>query len=405
MHSTEIVVIGGGAAGVAAARRIHDAGRHCLLLEARDRLGGRAWTIREGGHPIDLGCGWLHSAEDNPWSRIAQAQGRALDRALPPWQRPATELDLSRQGRREFFVASNAFFERVGSAAAKDHDLALSELLEPGGRWNGLIRSVVSYISGGDAERVSVRDFENYDDTEVNWRVEEGYGAVVVAHAADVPLMFGCSVTRIDHSGRRLRIETNQGVVDADKAIVTLPTNVIAQNESLFSPMLPEKIDAARGLPLGLADKLYLQLENADEFVRDTRLFGRTDRLAGSYTLHAFGRPLIECYFGASLAAELERGGERAFVAQALQDLTRHLGSDFGKRVRLLALHCWGADPFARGSYSFALPGQAGKRAVLAAPVDGRLLFAGEACSLNHFSTAHGAYRTGIAAAEAALAA
>jgi monoamine oxidase len=85
-----------------------------------------------------------------------------------------------------------------------------------------------------------------------------------------------------------------------------------------------------------------------------------------------------------------------------MEDLTNHLGSDFGKRVRFLALHCWGADPFARGSYSFALPGQADKRAVLAAPVDERLFFAGEACSVRHFSTAHGAYRTGIAAAELA---
>jgi monoamine oxidase len=396
MHSTEIVVIGGGAAGVAAARHLHEQGRPFLLLEGRDRLGGRAWTITAAGHPIDLGCGWLHSAEGNPWSRIAEAQGRTLDRALPPWQRPSTELDLTRAQRRDFFTASNAFFERVSAAARNEQDLALSELLEPNGRWNGLIRSIVSYISGGDVERVSVHDFENYEDTEINWRVEDGYGALIVTHAAHVP------VTRVDHSGRRLRIQTNKGIVEAHKVIVTVPTNVMAENELLFSPDLPEKIEAARGLPLGLADKLYLSLDNAEEFARDTRLFGRTDRLAGSYTLHAFGRPQIECYFGASLAAELERGGERAFVAKAVEDLTKQLGSKFGKRVRFLALHCWAADRFARGSYSFALPGQVDKRDVLAAPVDDRLFFAGEACSPHHFSTAHGAYHTGVSAAELA---
>lgn len=399
---TEIVVIGGGAAGIAAARRVHDAGRQCLLLEARDRLGGRAWTMTAGGHPIDLGCGWLHSADRNAWSAIAEAQGRAIDRSLPPWQRPHAGLVLTPDEYCAFQNAAGAFFARVSEAARRQEDVAAAELMEPNERWNGLLRSVISYISGGDAEQVSVRDLENYDDTEVNWRVEDGYGAVIAAHGKTVPAQFGCAATRIDHSGRRLRIETNKGVMEADKAIITLPTNVIAENDALFSPALPEKMDAARGLPLGLADKLYLSLEKAEEFARDTRLFGRTDRLAGSYALHAFGRPQIECYFGASLAAGLEHGGQGAFVEQAVEDLTKHLGSQFGKRVRFLALHCWGADPFARGSYSFALPGQADKRAVLAAPVDGRLFFAGEACSQHDFSTAHGAYRTGISAAELA---
>jgi monoamine oxidase len=403
MHDVDIAIIGGGAAGVAAARRLHDAGRDCLLIEARDRLGGRSWTVTAAGHPIDLGCGWLHSAEGNEWARIAEARGFALDRALPPWQRPTTDLDLTPEERRDFYRASNTFFDRVTAAAGKERDVALSELLEPDGRWNGLIRSVISYISGGDAERVSVRDFENYQDTEVNWRVVQGYGTAIAAHAAGVPLVLDCAVTRIDHSGLRLQIETTKGVVQANKAIVTLPSTIIAEDEALFSPLLPDKIDAARGLPLGLADKLYLALDNADEFARDTRLFGRTEALSGSYTLHAFGRPQIECYYGASLAANLERGGERAFVAHAVEDLTRHLGSGFAKRVRFLGLHCWAADPFARGSYSFALPEQADKRAVLAATVDDRLYFAGEACSLHDFSTAHGAYRTGTAAAEAIL--
>lgn len=401
---TEIAVIGGGAAGIAAARHVQAAGRACLLIEARDRLGGRAWTVTPEGEPIDLGCGWLHSAEGNPWVAIAEAQGRTLDRSLPPWQRPHAGLGLTAEQHRAFQRAAGAFFARVSEAARREADVAAVDLLEPGGRWNGLIRSVVSYISGADVERLSVRDFENYVDTEVNWRVVEGLGAAIASHAAGLQIIVGAPVTRIDHAGQRLRIETAKGLISCDKAIVTLPTNVIAENEALFSPALPAKIEAAAALPLGLADKLYLALENADEFARDTRLFGRTDQMTGSYTLHAFGRPQIECYYGASLAADLERGGEEAFFACAREDLVRHLGSDFAKRIRLLAVHRWGADPFARGSYSFALPGKAECRQVLAAPVDGRIFFAGEACSRHDYSTAHGAYRTGIAAAGQALA-
>jgi monoamine oxidase len=402
---TTVAVIGGGAAGIAAARRLHDAGVACLLVEARARLGGRAWTIEAGGHAVDLGCGWLHSADRNEWTRIAEAQGRTLDRSRPPWQRAQAARDLTSEERSSFQEAMAQFFERVSVAAAEERDIAAGDLLEPGGRWNGLINSVVSYISGGDAERVSVRDFENYEDTEVNWRVIEGYGAVIAAHGADLLMLLDCPVTRIDHAGKQLRIETPRGPITAEKAIITLPSTILAEAETLFAPALPDKTKAAAGVPLGLADKLYLALDRADEFERDTRLYGRTDRSTGSYTVHAYGLPRIECYYGGGLAVELERGGERAFVDHAVTELCGHFGSTFAHRVRLLALHRWGADPFARGSYSFALPGHAEDRQTLAAPVDDRLFFAGEACSKHDFSTAHGAYRTGNLAAEQAMAA
>ncbi len=139
----------------------------------------------------------------------------------------------------------------------------------------------------------------------------------------------------------------------------------------------------------------------AEEFRADSRLFGRTDRTAtATYHLRPFGRPLIECYFGGSSAAELELGGQAAFFDFALTELIGLLGSAFARRIAPVACMAGASDPFARGSYSYALPGKADGRAVLAAPVDERLFFAGEACSLHDFSTAHGALLTGLAAAE-----
>jgi len=119
--------------------------------------------------------------------------------------------------------------------------------------------------------------------------------------------------------------------------------------------------------------------------------------------LRPFGRPMIECYFGGALAAELELGGAAAFFDFARAELVGLYGGEFARRIAPLALHGWSADPFARGAYSYALPGRADDRATLAAPIDGRLFFAGEACSREDFSTAHGAYLTGIAAAEEAI--
>jgi monoamine oxidase len=221
-----------------------------------------------------------------------------------------------------------------------------------------------------------------------------------------VPVVLGAPVQRIDHGGRRLRVETSDGAITADAAIVTVPTNVLAQEGLRFTPALPDKIDAAAGLPLGLADKLFLSLSDADEFDKDARLFGRHDRSGtATYHLRPFGRPLIEVYFAGNLAAELEADGDGAFFDFAKTELVGLIGSDFAHRIKPVHIHRWKADPFARGSYSYALPGKAECRAVLAAPVDNRLFFAGEACSRHSYSTAHGGYLTGIAAAELAIAA
>ena len=123
-----------------------------------------------------------------------------------------------------------------------------------------------------------------------------------------------------------------------------------------------------------------------------------------SYQVRPLDRPAVYCFCGGRFAAALEREGEGAMFDFAAGELTRLLGSEIRKRMAPLASTAWQRDPWARGSYSYALPGHADDRAVLAAPVDDRLFFAGEACSPNFFSTAHGAWLSGIAAAEAALA-
>ena len=402
---TEVAVIGGGAAGLAAARRLRDAGVPCLVVEARARLGGRAWTVTEGpGFALDLGCGWLHSADRNPWSRIAEQQGRAIDKTTPPWDRPSLGSVFPLAEQHDFFEAQREFDARL-DRAMQEPDRAAAAFLEPGCRWNVLMDAVSTYYSGVELDRVSALDLARYQDSGVNWRVTEGYGATIAGHGSDLPIVLDCPVRRIDHSGKRLRIETAKGTITADRAIVTLPTPALTE-QTLFAPVLPEKIEAALGLPLGLADKLFLSLDDAEEFEKDSRLFGHTRRVGtGAYHMRPFGRPLIECYFGGRLAWELEAAGERAFFDFAASELTGMLGSAFAKRLKPIGFHGWGGDPYSLGAYSFALPGQADCRARLAAPVDGRLLFAGEACSLADFSTAHGALETGWAAADAIIAA
>ena len=404
---TEVAIVGGGAAGIAAGRRLAAANVACLVIEARPRLGGRAWTITDpSGLALDLGCGWLHSADRNPWTKVAQEQARAIDKTPPPWMRPSLPIGFPLSEQTDFSNAMQTFWSRLSEAAEGKQDRPASELLESGDRWNGLINAVGTFISGAELDRVSALDFDRYDDSGVNWRVIEGYGATIAAHGADLATLVDCPVRRIDHSGKRLRVETQKGAIAADQVIVTVPSAVLAQDGLIFSPALPDKMEAATGLPLGLADKLFLSLDDAEEFEKDSRLFGHTDRAAtAGYHFRPFGRPQIEAYFGGTWAAELEAGGEGAFFDFAVSELTALLGSAFAKRIQPIRVHRWGHDPFSRGSYSYAVPGAADCRAVLAAPVDDRLFFAGEACSKNDFSTAHGGFLTGVAAADQVIAA
>ena len=406
-NSVEVAVIGGGAAGIAAARKLAAHGIDCLIVEARSRLGGRAFTVTEpSGFALDLGCGWLHSADCNPWAAVATAQGRQFSKATPPWGRATMTKVMPLETQRAFRAAMADLFERVAQAAATGRDRPISELVPADGRWTGMLNAVMTYIAGAELDRMSTIDLDRYEDTELNWRLVDGYGAMIAASADGLATALDCPVTRIDHSGRRIRIETAQGVIEADRVIVTLPTSIIGDNEDLFFPALPRKTEAARGLPLGLDDKLFIALDGADEFEAESRVFGHTDRAAtGNYHFRPFGRPIIECYFAGRWAHELEAGGDKAFFDFAVSELTGLFGSGFARRLKPLCLHQWGADRYARGSYSYAIPGAADQRAVLGAPVDDRLFFAGEACSRHDFSTAHGALITGNEAANLILAA
>ena len=320
-----VVVVGGGAAGIAAARRLREAAIDCLIVEARPRLGGRAWTvIDELGYGLDLGCGWLHSADRNPWVKIAQEQSAEIDKSRPPWARRSLGVGFPPADQQDFQSAMNAFFTRLEGAAESAGDAPAGNFLEPGCRWNGLINALSTYISGAEWDRVSAKDFDRYHDTGVNWRVVKGYGALISACGENLTAELGCAVRAIDHRGKRLRIETAKGTIAADHVIVTIPSTLIAAERLLFTPALPEKTEAARGLPLGLADKLFLSLERAEEFEQDTRVFGHTDRAAtATYQFRPFGRPMIAIRTASSSAGRGGRSPSAATIASSRSPVPR----------------------------------------------------------------------------------
>lgn len=398
----DVVVIGAGAAGIGAGQRLARTQASFVLVEARDRVGGRAHTIQSRGEALDMGCHWLHSGDHNVMAEIAAAQGFDVNRSPAPWQRQSGRQGLSAGEEADFGRTFAAFEKRVDEEAEQNAPVAASAYLEPGTRWAPMMNAVFSYISGAYLDHIDARDYARYEDTGINYRITEGYGALFASIASSLPVRLETEVNAIECGLRHVSVRTNRGVIEARSVIVTLPTALYDRIQ--FTPDLPEKRQAAAGLPLGNAEKLHFALEGAEEFPHDGHLFARFDRAdIGSYHLRPMGRPMIEVYFGGPLAKELAGAGPEAMQAFAFDELTALLGADFPKRLTLLAATEWARDPHARGSYSYAEPGFAEMRAVLAAPVGERLFFAGEACSRNRYSTAHGAFETGLAAAEQAL--
>jgi len=404
----DVVVVGAGAAGIAAARQLVSAQLAVKVVEARERLGGRAHTVpTDLGFAIDLGCEWLHSADINPWTRIARDLGFTIDETQPDWGRRVAWFEGD-AAQREWQTAMEAFYARLDRAAADPTDRPAASLLDPGGKWNALLGAISNWANGAELDKVSALDYGRYDPTYINWRVIEGYGALIARYGRDLPVAFGTVVERIDRGGPRIRVVTNSGTLTARAVIITLPTTVLAEERVKFSPALPEKVAAAGGLPLGSVNKLFLRLDEvgAQELVRETdrHLVGALDRVkTGSYQIRPHGWPVIAGFFGGDLSAALERGGMAAMADFATGELAGLFGADIKAHLTPFAASAWGVDAFAHGSYSMALPGHADDRSTLAAPVGERLFFAGEACSIAHFGTAHGAYMSGETAAFAAI--
>jgi monoamine oxidase len=409
--SVDVAIIGAGAAGLGAANALKKSGLSVLVLEARDRVGGRAHTIMASPDvTFDVGCGWLHSADQNSFVKIAEDLNFEINKSLPPWRERAYGRAFPQDDRDDFIRALDAFYDRAEKAALEaeqsGRDVPASLFLEPGNRWNPMIDAISTYINGCELDQVSILDMDAYEDTDLNWRIRRGYGTLIAAYGATCPLAFNCVVTLIDHSAKRVRIDTSLGTLTAGKVIVTVPTNLIADEAIRFHPPLPAKVDAARGLPLGLADKVTLALDEPEALPKEGNLRAATMRTAmGTYHLRPFGQPCIEGFFGGRFAQSLEDAGDGALAAASIDEIVSILGNDFRRKLKPLVESRWAHDPFARGSYSHALPGHAGDRAILAAPVDGRLFFAGEATSPEFFSTAHGARDSGERAAGEVMAA
>jgi monoamine oxidase len=399
--NVDVAIIGAGAAGIAACRALQEAGLGVQVLEARDRVGGRAHTDHSLGLPVDTGAAWLHFAPDNAFTAIAQEAGFAVITREPNWGAEALIGNRLPTTRERELVATGwmRYQALIDAAVAAGHDVAVSDVV-PQDEFRDRFDAVMTWAVGVESTAVSTMDLARYADSTHNWAVAEGLGSVVTRAAAGLPITLGTTVSAIHWDDDSVRIDTNQGSIRARAAIVTVPTSVLADGSIVFSPRLPaSSLAALSALPLGVVNKVFLRVDEALlPFASTTQLIGSdSTRRTGSYTVRPAGQPVIAGFFGGDLSLDLEQRGE--LVAFASEELKRVFGADLVRGITASLATGWGNDPWAQGSYSAARPGQADQRQVLAEPVAHSLVFAGEACSREYYGTLHGAWHSGRDAA------
>jgi monoamine oxidase len=377
------------------------------LLEAKTRLGGRAWTLEVAGLDLDLGCGWLHSAEKNAWVGIANAAGIPLDRSVAAWGTQYRDLGFSPAERAAARAAFDAWTLRLADVPATS-DRA-SDALDPASPWNDYIRAIVSFISGDSLEQTSVADYLTYFEsaTDTNWRTRAGYGALIAGSFPEgVALRLATPVESIELAATGVTLTTPQGSVRARAAILCVSTAVLAGDTIKLPAALEPWRTAATRLPLGRDEKFFLEITADAPFEDETQVLGNPrDRRTASFYIRPLGRPVIECYFGGEGARIVEDGGPALGFAVALDQLAALFGAQIRQVLRPLVASSWSRSIRVGGAYSYALPGHAQARRALARPFDQRLFFAGEATCAGEFSTAHGAYDSGARAAREVISA
>jgi monoamine oxidase len=401
----DVAVVGAGAAGLAAAKALRKAGRSFVVLEARARIGGRAFTDDSLGAPFDAGAQYIHWAERNPWKKIAEKLKVPLEEdsfgQIPlVFANGVRMADEERARRRSGFskiwraLEAGASADRSFAEAVKD---APPEIVAAAG-------GITQFSLGEEPERVSVADYEQLWSGD-DYLVPSGYGALVARDGADVPVRLSTPVSAIRLGDGRVELETPRGAVRAGAAIVTVPIGVLKAGGIRFSPKLPAGIaDALEGLGMGAYTKIALKLDRGQVGQLDaTDLIEVVDGGAVSFEFFPFGRDLAVVLLGGDHARKLCEAGERAAIDFAVERLAGMIGGQIRAAVTGGRLAAWWTDPYARGSYSVARPGRSAAREALRRPVGGRIFFAGEATAGGRAMTVGGATLDGERVARAVI--
>jgi monoamine oxidase len=405
----DAVIVGAGAAGIAAARRLAAAGRRFVLVEAADQVGGRCITdTTTFGVPFDRGAHWIYAADVNPLVKLAVQAGLEVYTA-PPSQRVRIGRRFAREGEMEDFLAALVRANSAIATAARKSDVACAQVLPKDlGDWRPTIEFVLGpYTCGKELSEVSTVDLARAGGRDNNAICRQGFGTVLAKLAAGLPLQLGTAVRTIEWwSRQRLEVATTKGVFLTGAAIVTVSTNVLAAGKLKFAPNLPKRhLEAVANLKLGSHDHVALEFQGnplglrADEVVFEKSESAQTAAILGNVS----GSTLCVLDVGGNFGRDLSAKGQAAMIDFALTWLGGLYGTDMKNLVKRSHATRWNNEPWVLGATSAAAPGHQSARKVMTEPLQSRIFFAGEATHETLWGTVAGAWESGERAAAAVL--
>ena len=397
----DVVVIGAGAAGIAAAHRLIADGLEVVVVEAADRIGGRAWTESDSlGAPFDRGASWLQGPADLPHLALAREAGFTLrDHSSPRDVMFLGDRRLTPAERRQRDRAWSSFYAALAGGRSDVAADTVAPLDIP------FAAEVATWMGpmdfGVDLDQLSRADWYAFADYEANFLVREGVGTLVAKHGAGLPVKLGTAVTAVDWSGEDVAVATTDGTIRARACIVTVSTGVLSSGAIRFTPELPaEKQAAIADLPMGQLLKIGLGFDGArfglspNDFVSHG-IDGPLPAEACYFLAFPAGHDYVIGFAGGRFGRALEAEGPEAAIDVALERLVSMLGSEVQRHFRRGTVTGWDADPLTRGAYSAARPGGFAARRTLAEPLGGRVFFAGEAMATPFATLVMGAHLHG----------
>lgn len=407
--AVDVVIVGAGASGIAATRRVLFAGRTCVVLEASDAVGGRCRTDRAiFGMPYDRGARALHTPETNPVARLALQNGFDIYPS-PPGQRLRIGRRNARESEVEDMLTAMVRANAAIADAARKTDIACAQALPKDlGEWRSTIEFMLGpHFCGKDVADTSTADMARAAERDVQAFCRQGLGSVLAKLAADLPVRLATPATRISWGGRSgVQVETAQGTIDARAAIVTVSTNVLAADKLSFAPELPKRqVEAIERLKLGSFDHVTLELPGNPLGLRsDEQVFERAgNQRTAALLANISGSTLCTVNVGGRFGRDLAAKGTDEMIAFALDWLDSLYGAGLKRVVGRTHATRWNQEPWILGAMSAASPGGQFARRTLMESLNNRIWFAGEAVHERLWGTVAGAWESGDRAAVAAL--
>lgn len=412
-----VVVIGAGMAGLAVARQLHDAGRPVVVLEARDRLGGRVHTSRLWPQwPMDLGASWIHGLKGNPLTGLARE-------AQAPWVQTSYDSSflLDANGNpvsRDVAWAQQLLDRALRAAQQRDKDQSVMAALAALPAWQSAtparrlsvqhhINATLEQEYGGAADELSAwhgLDSQAFGGGDALF--PGGFDQLVVHAARGLDVRLSTRVAALA-PGRVTLADRRE--IRASAVVVTVPLGVLRAGGLHFAEALhPARVQAMETLRMGLLNKCWLRFERV-QWPSDVDWMEWQGPQAGRWSqwvslASRLKTPVLLGLHAAHEARQLEALNDKDTVAQAHEALRGMFGSRF-PAPQAAQITRWGRDPFSQGSYSFNAVGSSGqmRQALGGADWGGAVWFAGEATEPAHFGTAHGAWMSGLRVGRALL--